>query len=89
MIYTNFSKPILDIVLFGKELSTLVGYSGPATVLLYYIFSGYIIKLISPSFGKLTAITSKLEGSYRAKLTGIMHHSEEIAFFKVLINYLS
>jgi len=47
------------------------------------VLSGYFIKLVSPSFGRLTATTSRLEGSYRAKLTGIMNHSEEIAFFNV------
>jgi ATP-binding cassette subfamily D (ALD) protein 3 len=56
-IYSNFTKPVLDILLFGRELSNLVGYSGPLSVLVYYLVSGYFIKFISPPFGRLTAQT--------------------------------
>lgn len=55
-IYSNFSKPTLDIVLFSRKLSDLVGWQGPAVVVLWYLLSGFFIKLISPSFGKMTAM---------------------------------
>lgn len=55
MIYSNFTKPILDITLFSKKLADLVGWKGPAIVVAWYVFSGIIIKMVSPSFGKLTA----------------------------------
>lgn len=32
MIYSNFTKPILDIALFSKKLAELVGWKGPAIV---------------------------------------------------------
>ena len=56
MIYPNFTKPVLDIVLFSRKLAELVGWRGPAMVILWYFFSGVVIKTISPPFGKLTAI---------------------------------
>ena len=62
MIYSNFSKPTLDIILFSRKLSELVGWQGPASIFLWYLFSGYILKLVSPAFGKLTAIEQRLEG---------------------------
>jgi ATP-binding cassette subfamily D (ALD) protein 3 len=40
------------------------------------------LRLISPSFGKLTAVEQKLEGIYRAAHTDLVHHSEEVAFYK-------
>lgn len=55
-IYSNFSKPTLDIILFSRKLSELVGWTGPCAIGLWYLFSGLVIKLISPPFGKLTAI---------------------------------
>jgi ATP-binding cassette subfamily D (ALD) protein 3 len=76
MIYSNFSKPILDIYLFSRKLSELVGWIGPGVVVLWYFISGLFIKFISPPFGKLTAIEQKLEGVYRAAHTDLVHHSE-------------
>lgn len=54
-LYLNTAKPILDIVLFSRKLAALVGWEGPALIFGWYGVSGYIIKLISPPFGKLTA----------------------------------
>jgi ATP-binding cassette subfamily D (ALD) protein 3 len=34
----------------------LVGWKGPIIVLLWYAFSGLVLKTISPAFGKLIAI---------------------------------
>lgn len=82
MIYSNFSKPTLDIILFSRKLSELVGWIGPCSVFLWYLMSGVVLRFISPSFGKLSAIEQRIEGEYRASQTGIVHHSEEIAFYK-------
>jgi ABC-type uncharacterized transport system fused permease/ATPase subunit len=64
-LYSNVTKPLFDIVLFSRKLSELVGVQGPLSVLLYYFLSGFVIKLISPSFGKLTAEAQRLEGQFR------------------------
>lgn len=81
-IYSNFTKPTLDIILFSRKLSELVGWKGPGLVGLWYLLSGFLIKLISPPFGKLTAIEQRLEGDYRASQTDLVHHSEEVAFYR-------
>lgn len=47
----------------------------------WYFLSGVFIKLVSPPFGKLTAIEQRIEGEYRAKHTDLLNHSEEIAFY--------
>lgn len=82
VIYSNFSKPLLDIIMFSRKLSELVGWAGPGLVVLWYLVSGFIIKVVSPPFGKLTAIEQRLEGVYRASHTDLVHHAEEIAFYK-------
>ena len=55
-LYLNFTKPVLDIILFSKKLAELVGIEGPLLVFAWYLVSGIIIRFISPPFGKLTAI---------------------------------
>ncbi|KAL4437929.1 hypothetical protein ABPG74_001100 [Tetrahymena malaccensis] len=82
VIYSNFTKPVLDIVLFSRKLAELVGWRGPLMVVLWYFFSGLVIKYISPPFGKLTAIAQRNEGDYRHCHTDIVHHCEEIAFYR-------
>jgi len=44
------------MVLFSRKLAEVVGWEGPAITFAWYIFSGFIIRMISPPFGKLTAI---------------------------------
>lgn len=82
LIYSNFSKPTLDIILFSRKLSDLVGWKGPGAVILWYFLSGVLLKFVSPPFGKLIAIEQKLEGDYRASQTDLVHHSEEVAFYR-------
>lgn len=54
-IYANFTKPTLDIILFSRKLADVMGWTGPLAVILWYLFSGIILKFVSPSFGKLIA----------------------------------
>jgi ATP-binding cassette subfamily D (ALD) protein 3 len=80
-LYLNICKPILDIILFSKKLAEVVGWEGPGMIFGWYFISGCIIRLISPAFGKLTAIEQRIEGEYRAKHTDLINHSEEVAFY--------
>ena len=80
-LYVNLSKPVLDMFLFSRKLADLVGWQGPALTFAWYFFSGLVIKLISPPFGRLTAAEAKLEGEYRSLHTELLSHSEEIAFY--------
>ena len=81
-LYSNISKPVLDIILFSRKLSTLVGIEGPLYVILWYLFTGVLLRFVSPSFGKLFAVEQRLEGDYRACHTDLVNHAEEIAFFR-------
>ena len=55
-MYSNLSKPFLDIVLFSRKLSKTLGWQGPGYILSYYIGATFLLKYISPSFGKLIAV---------------------------------
>lgn len=80
--FNNFTKPLLDIILFGGKLAELVGAKGPLMIACWYLFSGAIMRMVSPSFGKLTAQEQRLEGEYRAVHSSLMNHSEEIGFYR-------
>jgi ATP-binding cassette subfamily D (ALD) protein 3 len=55
-LYSNFSKPVLDLILFSRKLSETLGYEGPALMVGWYFLSGMVLRFIAPPFGKLTAI---------------------------------
>jgi len=82
-LYSNVTKPLLDIVLFSRKLSELVGIQGPLAVILYYFLSGLFIRLISPSFGKLTAEAQRLEGQFRYCHNRLITYAEVISFYGV------
>jgi len=81
-LYSNFSKPLLDIIFFSKKLAELVGWEGPTMMIAWYFLSGVFIRFITPTFGKLVAIQQNLEGEYRACHSDLLNHSEEIAFYQ-------
>lgn len=80
-LYSDVTKPLLDIALLSYRLTHLVGPEGPLSVVFYYMATGIVIRLISPRFGRLTAIAQRLEGHYRHVHNRLIHYSEEIAFY--------
>jgi ATP-binding cassette subfamily D (ALD) protein 3 len=81
-LYSNFSKPVLDLILFSRKLSETLGWEGPMLMIGWYFLSGFLIKFVAPPLGKLTAIEQTLEGEFRACHSALITHSEEIAFYK-------
>jgi ATP-binding cassette subfamily D (ALD) protein 3 len=80
-LYSNFAKPLLDLILFSRKLKGLVGIEGIALPFVWFSMSSFLLRFISPSFGKLAAVEQKLEGEYRGQHFDILSHSEEIAFY--------
>jgi hypothetical protein len=58
LLYSNLSKPLLDIVLFSRRLALTVGAEGPSSIIFYYIICGAIIRAITPPFGKVRILFS-------------------------------
>lgn len=79
-LFSNFTKPILDMILFGRSLSQKIGFQTVSLTFIWYIISGFIIKMIAPPIGLLTAVQQNLEGSYRAQHANIVAFSQEISF---------
>jgi ATP-binding cassette subfamily D (ALD) protein 3 len=58
-LYSNITKPILDIFLFSRKLSELLGPEGPLIIISWYFISGIVIRFISPPFGKLIVMDQR------------------------------
>ena len=67
-LYQNFSKPVLDIILFTRRLSETLGYEGPMLMIAWYVLSGFVMRYIAPPFGKLTAIEQSKLNYLRKKI---------------------
>ncbi|KAG0146283.1 hypothetical protein CROQUDRAFT_44620 [Cronartium quercuum f. sp. fusiforme G11] len=80
-LYSNISKPALDLILFNYQLGKSIGPYGSAGLVLNYILTGYILRHITPAFGKLSAVETKLEGDFRLTHTRLITNAEEISFY--------
>lgn len=81
-IYCAIFKPTLDVILFTSLLGKSTGWQGPVIMYSYLILCILIKRVIMPSFGKLIAKESELEGRYRTAHAALISDSEEIAFYR-------
>ena len=79
-LYTNMTKPLLDMILFTKSLSDKVGFKTVSISFFWYGVSALLLKYISPPMGLLTAFQQNFEGDFRAQQSNIKTYSQEIAF---------
>ncbi|KAK3572028.1 hypothetical protein QTP86_022261 [Hemibagrus guttatus] len=80
-LYSNLSKPLLDIGLYIFKLTTAIGAQGPATMMAYLLISGLFLTRLRRPIGKMTVIEQKYEGEYRYVNSRLITNSEEIAFY--------
>eukprot|EP00127_Corallochytrium_limacisporum_P006817 Clim_evm32s236 gene=Clim_evmTU32s236 len=80
-LYSNLSKPILDIIIYARRLTELIGAGGPAIMTGYLGLSGVLLTRLRKPVGKFTVGEQRLEGEYRFVNARIITHGEEIAFY--------
>ncbi|GAK68093.1 ATP-binding cassette transporter [Moesziomyces antarcticus] len=80
-LYSNVSKPVLDLIIFNYALSRSLGPMGVLGLASNYLFTGWILRQVTPAFGKLAAIEAKLEGDFRSAHSRLITNAEEIAFY--------
>ncbi|EAW73050.1 ATP-binding cassette, sub-family D (ALD), member 3, isoform CRA_d [Homo sapiens] len=64
-LYSNLSKPFLDIVLYIFKLTSAIGAQGPASMMAYLVVSGLFLTRLRRPIGKMTITEQKYEGEYR------------------------
>ncbi|XP_057356422.1 ATP-binding cassette sub-family D member 3 isoform X3 [Manis pentadactyla] len=80
-LYSNLSKPFLDIVLYIFKLTSAIGAQGPASMMAYLVVSGLFLTRLRRPIGKMTITEQKYEGEYRFVNSRLITNSEEIAFY--------
>lgn len=78
-IYSNLSKPLLDLILFNAQLAQSIGKAGTVGLFLSYLATARVLRALTPAFGKLAAVEAKLEGDFRAAHARVVTNAEEIA----------
>ncbi|XP_025234898.1 ATP-binding cassette sub-family D member 3 isoform X4 [Theropithecus gelada] len=64
-LYSNLSKPFLDIVLYIFKLTSAIGAQGPASMMAYLVVSGLFLTRLRRPIGRMTITEQKYEGEYR------------------------
>lgn len=80
-LYSNLSKPFLDIVLYIFKLTSAIGAQGPASMMAYLVVSGLFLTRLRRPIGKMTITEQKYEGEYRYVNSRLITNSEEVAFY--------
>ncbi|GLH00676.1 ATP-binding cassette sub-family D member 3-like protein [Gryllus bimaculatus] len=81
-LYSNISKPLLDIFIYVYRLTISLGPQTPAILIAYMIVSGYILTYLRRPTGRMTVVEQKLEGEFRYINSRLITNSEEVAFYQ-------
>lgn len=80
-LLSNVGKPMVDLFVFNYQLGQNLGPGALVLLLSMYAATAYLIKTVSPSFGRLAAAESRLESEFRNGHARLITNSEEIAFY--------
>lgn len=80
-LYSNITKPLVDVAVFFYKLVVQFGWKGPSSMLAYFFMAGALMTRLRVPFGKYTSIQGKIEGDFRHIHSRLITHSEEIAFY--------
>lgn len=80
-LYSNISKPVLDMIVFNFQLASNLGWKGQFALFGNYIITGWVLRKATPAFGKLAALEAKLEGDFRGAHSRLIINAEEISFY--------
>lgn len=81
-LYSNISKPLLDIVIYVYRLTTQVGGKTPSVLIAYLMIAGWFLTYLRRPTGRMTVTEQKLEGEFRYINSRLITNSEEVAFYQ-------
>ncbi|XP_072940417.1 ATP-binding cassette sub-family D member 3 [Epargyreus clarus] len=81
-LYSNISKPLLDISIYLYRLTVNLGPSTPGIMMAYLLVSGVFLTYLRRPTARMTVHEQKLEGEFRYVNSRLITNSEEIAFYQ-------
>lgn len=63
-------QPLLDVLLFTRSLSRVMGYKGQIGLYGYYVAVAWLLRALAPPLAQMTAQESALVGSFRCAMLG-------------------
>lgn len=81
-LFSSMGKPLIDMVFFSVYLRDNLGTGAIVGIFANYFLTAFVLKKFTPSFGKLSAHRTELEGQYYNQHLNLIANSEEIAFYK-------
>jgi ABC-type uncharacterized transport system fused permease/ATPase subunit len=86
-LYSNLAKPILDVIIYNVQLSRNVGGEALFFVSMIVNMSAWVLRLVTPPFGKMVAEEQRLEVYIAIYLHDIL--SSYFILFQLLMFSLS
>lgn len=80
-LYSNLAKPVLDMVLYAWQLSRNIGGESLFAMGILVQMSAYVLRIMTPPFGKYVATEAQMEGDFRYLHSRLIEYSEEVAFY--------
>ncbi|PIO74673.1 ABC transporter, ATP-binding protein [Teladorsagia circumcincta] len=81
-LYSNLTKPIVDVLLYVSRIGSALGWSAPVILFSYLLGSGVFLTYLRRPIGRLTVQEQALEGEFRFVNSRLIVNSEEIAFYQ-------
>lgn len=79
-LFSYTFKPLLDVILFTRSLSKIMGYRGQAGLYAYYVATAAGLRAMSPALALMTAQEAHLSGTFRTAHQRLVASAEEVAF---------
>ena len=73
-LYSNLSKPLLDIVIYATKLTRTLGGHAPLAMVGYLLVSGTFLTRLRRPVSRMTVEEQKLEGEYRFVNSRLITH---------------
>ncbi|KAI8620916.1 ABC transporter transmembrane region 2-domain-containing protein [Chytriomyces sp. MP71] len=81
-LYSNTTKPILDVIICNAQLSMGVGLEPLILTNLMVQVTSLLLRKATPAYGRLAATEQKLEGEFRFTHSRLVENAEEVAMFR-------
>ena len=77
--HPSLARRLLDVVLFTRSLSHVMGYRRQFALYGYYLLCAQLLRATSPPLAAMTAQETALAGAFRAAHQRLVAHAEEVA----------